>query len=168
MVPHHGRNRAASAPARAGVRQAARAHSRRLAAGGRRRAAAPTFELIPQEPSPRSPESASLWRLGDLCDVGEPLRQGDQVRRGLVRRRPSGRELLLVGLPCCGPFAPRAVDPAIARSARRRSAARLPFSRSLSAFKWRRARAAHSQVQSLGVCGAVRAAVQRPYVQHLR
>jgi hypothetical protein len=67
--------------------------------------AAPTFELIPQEPSPRSPKSASLWRLENLCDVGEPLRQGDQVRRGLVRRRPSGRKLLLVSLPCCGPFA---------------------------------------------------------------
>jgi hypothetical protein len=60
---------------------------------------------VPQEPSPRSPKSASPWRLGDLCDLGKPLRQGDQLGRGLVRRRPSGRELLLVGLPCCGPFA---------------------------------------------------------------
>jgi hypothetical protein len=44
------------------------------------------LKLIPQEPSPRSPQSASLWRLGD-CDLGEPLRQGDQLGRGLVRRR---------------------------------------------------------------------------------
>jgi hypothetical protein len=42
---------------------------------------------------------------GDLCDLGEPLRPGDHLGRGLVRRRPTGRELLLVGLPCCGPFA---------------------------------------------------------------
>jgi hypothetical protein len=63
-----------------------------------------TLKLIPQEPSPRSPQSASLWRLG-LYDLGEPLRQDDQLGRGLVRRRSSGRELLLVGLPCGGPFA---------------------------------------------------------------
>jgi hypothetical protein len=59
---------------------------------------------VPQQPSPRSPQSASPWRLAD-CDLGEPLRQGDQLGSGLVCRRLSGRELLLAGLPCCGPFA---------------------------------------------------------------
>jgi hypothetical protein len=49
----------------------------------------------------------SPWRLGDdlsLYDPGEPLRQGDQLCRGLVRRRSSGHELLLPGVPCGGPF----------------------------------------------------------------
>jgi hypothetical protein len=35
-----------------------------------------------------------------LCDLGEPVRQGDELGRGLVRRSPSDRELLfMVGLP---------------------------------------------------------------------
>jgi hypothetical protein len=84
---------------------------------------------------PRSPHPASSWRLGGLRlrDLGEPLRQGGQLGRGLVRRGSSGRELLLVGLPCSGPFARQGGQSGYCAVGRCRSAARSPLRRSLSA-----------------------------------